>query len=344
MNSSPLFWTRKKSPPAPLPTASPSPAAADDPAHTVVFGEAQGWWTDAGDDSRADAPVPGPESAPFPPQSHAYAYQPPAVVFVGGPGPSEIDAAGYSRAGRPAVAALVVLAVTVGLWWSFNSVDVVTGIGESRTVRLADGSSMQLDTDTAVDVAVEGRERRLDLVHGEIYVETAPAGARSLRIDAGIGQVQSSDGALSVRRDRDGTVAVAVERGQAEVVGGALAAPVLLQAGDRIRFDRSVQSGVQHGAAARALGWRQGQLTFEDEALIRVMDEVRRYDPRYWVLPVGAVAEARLSTVVAIDHIDHWLDALSDTLPLEIVRLGPTIWALERAAGVPAPDLAEAMR
>lgn len=294
------------------------------------------------DAAPAAAPDPATVQPPAPPRSHRYDYEPPAAEFFGVPRLDELEAVAGTRAGRPALAAAVVLAVTAGLWWSNERFDAATGVGESRTMRLADGSQLQLDTDTAVDIDVGSRERRVDLARGGIYVETTVAAPRPLLIDASIGQVRVHDGALSVRRDLDGTVAVAVERGEAEVVGTALNEPAVLRAGDVLRFDRRTHSGVLHAEAPRALAWRQGELQFENEALGRVMDEVRRYDRRLWYGPAGAVAETRLSTVVAFDHIDDWLDTLAQTLPLDIVRVGPVVWARER--GAPGARPAETWR
>lgn len=315
MNPLSDFWKKKN---ADRPSADPrdaAPAAASDPA-TV--------------------------QPPAPSRWHSYDYEPPATVFVGVPKLDEVEALAGTRAGRPALAAAVVLAVTAGLWWSNERFDAETGVGESRTMRLSDGSQLQLDTDTAVDIEVGDRERRVGLARGGIYVETTSVAPRPLLIDASIGQVRVHDGALSVRRDSDGSVAVAVERGEAEVVGTALDEPAMLRAGDVLRFDRRVHSGVRHEEAPRALAWRQGELQFENEALGRVMDEVRRYDRRLWYGPVGAVAETRLSTVVTFDHIDDWLDTLPQTLPLDIVRVGPVVWARER--GAPAAPPVETMR
>lgn len=299
------------------------------PAHAAAFAEAQAWWADVGEDAAARGR--GLEWPPETARSHAYDYQPPAISYLGSPGLHEVEAVVHTRGGRPVVAALVVLAVTAGLWWSNERFDEVTGFGESRTVRLADGSQLQLDTDTAVDIDVGARERRVDLARGGIYVETTPSARQPLLIDASIGQVRAHDCALSVRRDVDGSVAVAVERGQAEIIGTALEAPTVLQAGEMLRFDRRTHSGVQPAAARRAMAWRRGELHFEDEALGRVMDEVRRYDRRLWYGPVGAAAETRVSTVVAFDHIDEWLDTLEKTLPVDIVRIGPVVWARDRA-------------
>ncbi|MGJ7490916.1 FecR family protein [Variovorax sp. ZT4R33] len=306
------------------------------PAHAAAFEEAQAWWIDVGEAAAMRGRAPEWPPMPLaPPQSYTYDYQPPMAACVGAPGLEEINAVVHAGSGRPAVAAVMVLALTAALWWSLDRFDEVTGFGESRTVRLADGSKLQLDTDTAVDINLRGSERRLDLAHGEVFVEPAGTG-RPLRIDAGIGQVRLQDGTVSVRRDRDGTVAVAVERGEAEVTGGALTEPTVLRAGERIRFDARSSSGVQPGAAARALAWRKGELQFEDQALAQVMDEVRRYDRRFWYLPDGAAAQTRLSTVVSFEQIDGWLDALPQAAPVEIVRIGPLVWARDRSVRMSA--------
>lgn len=300
------------------------------PAHAAAFAEAQAWWADVGEDAAARGR--GLEWPPETARSHAYDYQPPAISYLGSPGLSEVEAVVHSHRGRPVLAALAVLAVTAGLWWSNERFDEVTGVGESRTVRLADGSQLQLDTDTALDIGFGARERRIDLARGGIYVETLASTLQPLLIDASIGQIWAHEGALSVRRDLDGSVAVAVERGRAEIRGAALEAPTVLQAGDVLRFDLHTHSGVQRAAAPRAMAWRRGELQFEDEALGRVMEELRRYDRRLWYGPVGAAAEARVSAVVAFDRIDEWLDTLPKTLPVDIVRIGPVVWARERLA------------
>ena len=48
--------------------------------------------------------------------------------------------------------------------------DVRTGVGEQRSLRLDDGSQLQLNTDTAVDIRYDGQWRALELLKGEILV------------------------------------------------------------------------------------------------------------------------------------------------------------------------------
>lgn len=323
MNPTPHFWRRSKNPPPRQPAASSGNEVGHDAAVSLPL----------------PLPLPLPLTPPAQPPSHSYDYRPPAATFIGMPEPEQIDAVVRARSGRPAVGAAMVLALTAALWWSLDRFDESTDVGEGRTVRLADGSSLQLDTDTAVDIDLRGGERRLELAHGEIFIEPPMATRQPLHIDAGIGQVRALEGALSVRRDRNGSVAVVVERGEAEVSGGALAQPTVLRAGERVRFDARSSSGVQPGAAARALAWRQGELRFEDETLGHVMAELRRHDHRFWYLADAVAARTRVTTVVPFEHIDGWLDALPQTAPVEVVRIGPLVWARDRAPAAGGPPV-----
>lgn len=298
------------------------------PAHAEAMREAYEGWRQSGHASPS-APVPAEL-----PRAHTYSYQPPTSTFMGPPTVDEIEALVHTRSGWPTLAAAVVLAMTALLWWSVDRSDQTTGLGESRTVRLSDGSTLQLDTDTAVDIDMTATERRVELGRGEVFVDVVHDTARPFVIDAGIGLVRVHGTALTVRREH-GAVSVTVERGEVQVDGPAIQPAVRLHAGQRLRFDRDAHSGVQPVLIEHALAWRAGQLKFQDERLVDVLAEIRRYDPRIWFIPTGAVAQARLSTTVAFEQVDPWLDALPDTLPVQVLRFGPVVWV--READAPAP-------
>ncbi|RZI65652.1 MAG: DUF4880 domain-containing protein [Variovorax sp.] len=298
------------------------------PAHAEAMRNAYEWWRQVG---HALPSVPVPAELPL---AHTYAYQPPTSTFMGPPTVDEIEALVQTRSGRPTLVAAIVLAMTALLWWSVDRSDQTTGMGESRTVRLSDGSMVQLDTDTAVDIDMTATERRVELGRGEVFVDVVQDAARPFLIDAGIGLVRVHGTALTVRREH-GAVSVTVERGEVQVDGPALQPAVRLHAGQRLRFDRDAHSGVQPVSIEHALAWRAGQLKFQDERLVDVLAEIRRYDPRLWFVPTGAVAEARMTTTVAFEQVDPWLDALPDTLPVKVLRFGPVVWV--REVDTPAP-------
>ena len=298
------------------------------PAHVAAMREAYDWWRQIGHT------LPQPSAPSALPPAHTYAYHPPTSTFMGPPSVDEMEALVRTRSGRPTLVAAVVLALTAALWWSFDRADQATGLGESRTLRLADGSTAQLDTDTAVDIDMRAAERRVELGRGEVFVDVATDAGRPFVIDVGIGQVRAQGTALSVRRE-NGAVTVTVERGEVEVESLAVTPAVRLHAGQRLRFDRLTHSGVQPVTVEHALAWRGGQLQFQNEPLADVLAEVRRYDPRIWFVPTGPVAQARLSTTVAFEQVDPWLDALPGVLPVKVLRFGPLVWVRESGAARP---------
>ena len=52
--------------------------------------------------------------------------------------------------------------------------DYHTAPGESRSMMLADGSAVQLDTDIALAVRFNGQERKVELLSGEASFTVAP--------------------------------------------------------------------------------------------------------------------------------------------------------------------------
>lgn len=63
------------------------------------------------------------------------------------------------------------LALRHAPWQEWNA-DLRTGTGEQKTISLADGTRLMLNTATAVNVAFNSAERRLKLLAGEILVST----------------------------------------------------------------------------------------------------------------------------------------------------------------------------
>src|SRR5690606_25232962 len=127
--------------------------------------------------------------------------------------------------GRRQMLALLALAVA-GAWlawrhtpWQEWTADLRTATGEQKTVTLADGTHLVLNTATAVDVAFTATERRLALVAGEILITTAQDPSPTPRPFI----VRTAEGSLRPLRTRfnvrnlDDSTQVAVFEGAVEV-------------------------------------------------------------------------------------------------------------------------------
>jgi transmembrane sensor len=212
------------------------------------------------------------------------------------------------RFGLTALAAAAI-AAAVGIAWlsgrapapAVVPLDYETAVGEQRTVALADGSTVILNTDTLLDIAVAARERDVFLRRGEAHFVVAPDPQRPFRVHAGTGVVEAVGTAFTVHRSGEHRIEVTVTDGRvnlwrdeaADVAPAAGAAseagaralegvpPVSLVAGDYAAVDPASgavdRRQMQPQEMEARLSWRHGMLLFDGDPLEDVLREIGRY-------------------------------------------------------------------
>lgn len=205
-------------------------------------------------------------------------------------------------------------------------------VGEQRSVVLADGSRLLLNTDTQVNVTIDAGERAVELVYGEALFDVAKDPTRPFRVYTHKGVVRAVGTVFSVRV-RKADIEVVVEEGTVELARGDLAArearvalPAVarLTSGKRAAFnaDSQVVSDIDAAAMDRRLSWRDGLLIFNADPLSYVVEEVSRYtdtqivisDPRILSIPIGG--NFKLGETQAL------LDALEKGFGVKVERIG----------------------
>lgn len=208
--------------------------------------------------------------------------------------------------------------------------DLRTGKGEQRRIVLADGSQLQLNTDSAVDIHYDNQQRLLRLYHGELSVQTAsdPDG-RPFLVETGEGRIRALGTRFCVRSD-DGSSRVSVQLHAVEIRPREMVDRVLrLEAGQSVRFD-SRQIAPISASAPGADAWAQGMLTVIEWRLGDFVAELRRY--RSGVVRCDEqVADLRLSGAFPIDDTDTLLENLAASLPVK-VRYLTRYWVSIEAA------------
>lgn len=229
----------------------------------------------------------------------------------------------HSPARRQAIKALAVLVFAGGSAWALHrenlAADYHTGTGERRQLRLADGSQVTLDTDSALDIHFDGRQRQLYLRSGRIHIATAmDAAGRPFLVYTAEGSAQALGTRFTVHQ-RPG-------RSQVAVFAGAVALrprldaghPLILNAGQQASFDAG--GSEPPGAAASAdAAWQQGMLIVNAMYLDDFAAELGRYRPG-WLFCDPQVARLDVSGSFPLDDTERVLDALANTLPVQIVR------------------------
>lgn len=227
------------------------------------------------------------------------------------------------------VAALVPAAWLLGRQMPLEAwtADVHTAVGERRRLLLSDGTALQLNTDSAVDIDLPAR--RLTLVRGEVAV-TVPAGV-SMAVQVPFGQVAVSAGEACVRLfDQACRVSVLSGTATLQPLRGAA---LTLQAGQQA----SLQVGSVGPVSALddlLLGWRDGVLRLDDRPLGDLLRELRRY--RAGVLRWEPALETlRVTGTFRLDDTDRVLTLLAASLPLQVharTRYWVTLAARENRA------------
>lgn len=202
--------------------------------------------------------------------------------------------------------------------WREWAADVATATGERRSMTLADGSRLVLNTASAADIVFTAAERRIRLQAGEILVATHADPSPTYRpflVQTPQGTVRALGTRFSVRRLDERTTRVAVFEEAVEVrpVDGASR---MLRAGEQVDFEAGrigPEATVENSAAL----WEQGMLLARSMRLADVVAEMSRY--RSGVLRCHpAVAELRVSGAVSLADTDAGLALLARSLPLRI--------------------------
>ncbi|WP_166360705.1 FecR family protein [Pseudomonas akapageensis] len=230
---------------------------------------------------------------------------------------------------RYAVAAsFMVVAIGAGLWsWQQGASDYQasfqTAMGERRQVVLPDGSKLDLNGRTRIDVHFEARRRSIELQQGEVMFSVEHDSARPFVVQAGGGSVTVTGTRFDVRRDPEQT-RVAVESGTVRVQGreGGQGAPVTLTAGLGSRISTGGDVAAAYAVNTDDLtAWRSGKLVFNDAPLSEVVLEVSRYRDKPVSVAAGKAANLRLSSVFKADDTDALLRVLPSILPVKVQTL-----------------------
>lgn len=184
--------------------------------------------------------------------------------------------------------ALLLGAVVWGFLYRANTYS--TGIGEQRTVRLQDGSTIELNALSSVRVRLSSRTREVDLRDGQALFRVAKDPERPFLVHSDATTVRAVGTEFDVYRKRSGTVVTVLEGRVAVAEVDGRPQPVYLGAGDQVVVPpqhEATPTSPQHADVAVATAWVQKRLIFEETPLAEVADEYNRYNTRRLVI-VGA--------------------------------------------------------
>jgi len=195
--------------------------------------------------------------------------------------------------------------------------DYRTKVGERRRIGLADGTQIDLNTHTAIDVLFDGQQRWVRLREGEVLIHTGKSGRQTpFYVETREGRVQALGTRFTVRQLQGATrVGVLEDRVSVQPVDQPGHSRVL-GPGESVDFGTQ-DVGPSHIYRGNQAAWVDGQLIVLDARLGDVIDELARYRPGVMQCD-AASARLRVSGTFRLDSTDAVLANLQVTLPIQV--------------------------
>lgn len=197
--------------------------------------------------------------------------------------------------------------------------DFSTRVGQQKQITLDDGSQIWLNTSTAIKVNYTSQQRRLTLLHGEIYITTAKDPTREFIVDTPHGHLTALGTQFNVMYDDDeielavyeGAVAVQTQHHQ----------KAELRAGERSRFNAGQIQTTEPVITARQ-AWRDGLLIAEDMTLHELISELNRYHYGYITL-ADEITQLKVYGSFPVNETERALGMLTRVLSVQVRQVFP---------------------
>lgn len=230
-----------------------------------------------------------------------------------------------------AAAAAVILTLAAGVFIATQSYKWAPGfyeteIGARQIVALADGSRVELNTDTELRATIDETGRAVWLYQGEAFFDVTHDPDRAFVVHAGDRRVVVLGTQFSVRRDKD-RVRVAVADGRVRVEREKPkkpAPPVVAERGETViaKAETEVVTPPSPERIERQLAWRHGYLMFEKSTLTEAASEFNRYNTRKLVVDNPGAAGTRISGRFDANNLDAFVRLLQRAYGLQIEQDG----------------------
>ena len=248
-----------------------------------------------------------------------------------------------ARTHRPwlaaAACALVVLAGALALLQP-SDVLISTAVGEQRSITLADGSLIKLNTRTTIRHRFDESTRRVELIEGEALFDVARDEQQPFIVTAGATEVRVLGTSFNVYKQSDLEATVSVLEGRVTVratglitadQAGSAAGDMLQPSPSEVELTDGQQihirpkekvTPVKEVPPEKVVEWTTRRITFENTALSDVVAEFNRYNTSQLRVDDPDLALLELNGVFKPHSQDDLLEYLQEAEDVRIHRVG----------------------
>jgi transmembrane sensor len=252
-----------------------------------------------------------------------------------------------------ALAAVILgVCVIIGgtLWYRQQASTYRTEVGEQRVITLEDGSTLRLNSRSAIRVRMSPELRHIELMEGQALFQVEQDSARPFIVKSGAVAIRAVGTQFDVDQKKSGTtvtvmegrVSVALLQPQARRVDTRFSArpnensqsgaAAVLSAGEQLRV---AQSGAieppRKADTIAATSWLKQELHFDGQPLSEVVEEFNRYARIPIVLDDPSLGAVRVNAVFHTTNPDALLRFIARFDAIQVVRSKKEIRIFKRS-------------
>lgn len=236
-----------------------------------------------------------------------------------------------------AVAAIMLVAALGGLAVQYyakadhRAATYSTALGERKLLTLADGSQIELNTDTVIEASVIGVERKIWVKQGEAYFHVKHDPVRPFVVIAEGRKIVDIGTEFTVRRAPnflrvtvlEGRVGFGPLRG--DVSRDLVSGDVATAQRDGVSVSREPVADIING-----LSWRDGKLVFHHTPLVDAASEFNRYNSEKLVVANAAAGQITINGTFPTNDVHAFSRLAHAALGLRVEDHGQTIVISQR--------------
>ena len=224
---------------------------------------------------------------------------------------------------------------------------LVTQVGQQTSFTLKDGSRIQLNTNSRIEVAYSAKQRLLTLIQGEARFDVAKDSNRPFTVTVGQKSFTALGTVFNVQKTNHQTMELLVTEGKVLITQATTSVidikDTLIQANTSFTSDNIAATLVMSGEKAvitenspsanttpvekisldqinRDLAWQQGMLIFEGEPLSIALAEISRYTNSEFEIVDNELAKIKVAGYFKAGDIDGLLMSLQSNFGINFSK------------------------
>lgn len=239
------------------------------------------------------------------------------------------------RKSRSRVGLALAASLVLALAWNTGWFDVPdehvyrTALGQMQRFTLADGTQLELDTDSEVVVRYTRHRRDLNLLRGQAVFTVAHGDARVFDVHAANALIRDVGTQFVVRKYAD-RISVAVLAGDVEVSGSGAEGVLPLHQGQQLSYGlQGKLSSYETVDLASTAAWRNRRLVFHGQALGDVLVELARYHAVSFSVTSPRIMALKVSGTFPTDDLALALETMAAAIPVRLTKTGAASWRID---------------